>query len=85
MPLSKALQILIKKGHLKLLEPRPLPNPLPAKHDSTQYCAYHQQNGHTTDNCFRLRHEVQDLFDNGVVLPPSSAKSTITGVSELRG
>ncbi|KAL7260055.1 hypothetical protein ACSBR1_005839 [Camellia fascicularis] len=79
MPFSKALQILVKKGHLKPLEPRPLTNPLPAKHDGTQYCAYHQQTGHTTDNCFRLRHEVQDLFDNGVVLPPSSAKSTITG------
>ncbi|KAF5932868.1 hypothetical protein HYC85_029039 [Camellia sinensis] len=78
MPLSKALQILVKKGHLKPLEPRPLPSPLPAKHDGTQYCAYHQQTGHSTDNCFRLRHEVQDLIDNEVILPPSSAKSVTT-------
>ncbi|KAF5933168.1 hypothetical protein HYC85_029339 [Camellia sinensis] len=75
MPLSKALQILVGQGHLKPLEPQPLPNPLPATHDTTQYCAYHQQTGHTTDDCFRLRHEVQDLFDNGVILPPSLAKS----------
>ncbi|GMP24382.1 hypothetical protein CsSME_00001663 [Camellia sinensis var. sinensis] len=74
MPLSKALQILVKKGHLKPLELRPLSNPLPAKHDATQYCAYHQQTGHNTDNCFRLRHEVQGLIDNEVIHPPSSAK-----------
>ncbi|KAF5933070.1 hypothetical protein HYC85_029241 [Camellia sinensis] len=75
MPLSKALQILVGQGHLKPLEPRPLPNPLPATHDTTQYCAYHQQTGHTTNACFRLRHEVQDLFDNGVIPAPSPAKS----------
>ena len=83
MPLSKALQILVGQGHLKPLEPRPLPNPLPATHDFTQYCAYHQQIGHATNNCFRLRHEVQDLFDNGVILPPSSAKSIGTGSVNL--
>ncbi|KAF5932942.1 hypothetical protein HYC85_029113 [Camellia sinensis] len=40
--LSKALGVLIKKGHLKLLEPRPLPDPLPPKHNLTKYCAFHQ-------------------------------------------
>ena len=78
MPLSKALRILTEKGHLKPLEPQPLPAHLPPGHDATQYYAYHQQTGHTTDICFRLRHEVQELFDNGVVLPPSSAKSVTT-------
>ncbi|GMP36124.1 hypothetical protein CsSME_00008340 [Camellia sinensis var. sinensis] len=75
MPLSKALQILAEKGHLKPLEPRPLPAHLPPGHDATQYCAYHQQVGHTTDSCFRLCHEVQHLIDNEVILPLSSAKS----------
>ncbi|KAF5934616.1 hypothetical protein HYC85_030787 [Camellia sinensis] len=78
MPLSKALQILTRKGHLKPLEPRPLPSNLPLSHDATQYCVYHQQAGHTTDNCFRLRHEVQDLIDDKVILPPSSTKSVTT-------
>ncbi|KAF5933893.1 hypothetical protein HYC85_030064 [Camellia sinensis] len=41
MPLSKALQILAERGHLKPLEPRPLPKNLPATHDAAQYCAYH--------------------------------------------
>ncbi|KAF5934433.1 hypothetical protein HYC85_030604 [Camellia sinensis] len=74
MPLSKALQILVGQGHLKPLEPRPLPNPLPAMHDATQYCAFHQQTGHDTDSCVRLRHEIQNLIDNGVIPAPGPAK-----------
>ncbi|KAF5932153.1 hypothetical protein HYC85_028324 [Camellia sinensis] len=83
MPLSKALQILVEKGYLKPLEPRPLPSHLPTGHDATQYCAYHQPTGHSTDNCFRLRHEVQDLIDNEVILPPSSAKFVTAGLLDF--
>ena len=75
MPLSKALEALIQKGHLKPLEQRPLPDPIPAKHDRTKYCAYHQQTGHDTDSCFRLRHDIQDLFDNRVIPVPGPTKS----------
>ena len=75
MPLSKALEVLLRKGHLKPLEQRPLPDPIPAKHDQTKYCAYHQQTGHDTDRCVRLRHEIQNLIDNEVIVAPSSAKS----------
>ena len=78
MPLSRAFQILAKKGHLKPLEPRPLPKNLPLSHDATLYCAYHQQSGHSTDGCFRLRHEVQDLIDKKVIHPPTLAKSVTT-------
>lgn len=74
----------MEKGHLQPLEPRPLPSRLPSGHDATQYCAYHQQTGHSTDNCFCLRHEVQDLIDNEVILPPSSAKSIVTGSVNLK-
>ncbi|KAF5933097.1 hypothetical protein HYC85_029268 [Camellia sinensis] len=70
MPLSKALGVLIKKGHLKPLEPRPLPETLPPSHNPAKYCAFHQQHGHDTDHCFRLRHEIQDLIDNRVIVPP---------------
>ncbi|KAF5933449.1 hypothetical protein HYC85_029620 [Camellia sinensis] len=69
MPLSKALGVLIRKGHLKPLEPRPLPERLPPTHNPAKYCAFHQQHDHDTDLCFRLRHEIQDLIDNGVILP----------------
>ena len=41
MSLSKALGVLLRKGHLKPLEQRPLLDPLPPKHDPTKYCAFH--------------------------------------------
>ncbi|KAF5932766.1 hypothetical protein HYC85_028937 [Camellia sinensis] len=76
MPLPKALGVLIRKGHLKPLEPRPLPNPLPLSHNPPKYCAYHQQHGHDTDQCFRLRHEIQDLVDKQVIVPPEKPNVT---------
>ncbi|KAF5933113.1 hypothetical protein HYC85_029284 [Camellia sinensis] len=85
MPLSRALLILAKNGHLKPLEPRPLPKNLPATHDATLYCAYHQQSGHSTDGCSRLRHEVQDLTDNKVILPPTSGKPVTTQLLDFEG
>ncbi|KAI8014581.1 hypothetical protein LOK49_LG05G03539 [Camellia lanceoleosa] len=78
MSLTKALKILIERGYLKPLDPRPLPDPLPAKHDPTKYCAFHQQPGHDTDRCFRLRHEIQDLIDNKVIAPPQPPKPNVT-------
>ncbi|KAF5932034.1 hypothetical protein HYC85_028205 [Camellia sinensis] len=76
MPLTKALGVLIKKNHLKPLEPKPLPNPLPPSHDPAKYCAYHQQHGHDTDRCYRLRHEIQDLIDKQVIAPPDKPNVT---------
>jgi len=75
MPLSKALGVLLRKGHLKPLEQRPLPDPLPPKHDPTKYCAFHQQTGHDTDSGVRLRHEIQNLIDNKVIPALGPAKS----------
>ncbi|KAL7226539.1 hypothetical protein ACSBR1_021608 [Camellia fascicularis] len=76
MPLSKALGFLIKKGHLMQLKPCPPPYPLPLKHNPTKYCAFHQQYGHETDQCYRLRHEIQDLIDNKVIAPPQKPNVT---------
>ncbi|KAF5931582.1 hypothetical protein HYC85_027753 [Camellia sinensis] len=76
MPLSKALGVLIRKGHLKPLEPRPLPNPLPPFYNPAKYCVYHQQYGHDNDQCFRLRHEIQHLIDNRVIVPPEKPNVT---------
>ncbi|KAL7172363.1 hypothetical protein ACSBR2_031954 [Camellia fascicularis] len=76
MPQSKALGVLIKKGHLKPLEPRPLPDRLPASHNPANYCVFHQQHGHDTDHCFRLRHEIQDLIDNRVIVAPEKPNVT---------
>ncbi|GMP55394.1 hypothetical protein CsSME_00020228 [Camellia sinensis var. sinensis] len=83
MTLSKALQILLEQGHLKPLDSRPLPNPLPARYNATKYCAFHQQSGHDTDGYFRLRHEIQNLIDNKIITPPGLTKSIGTGSMNL--
>ncbi|KDP44677.1 hypothetical protein JCGZ_19492 [Jatropha curcas] len=32
-----------------------------------QSCEYHQCKGHSTDDCFKLRHDIQDLIDSGKI------------------
>ncbi|KAF5933159.1 hypothetical protein HYC85_029330 [Camellia sinensis] len=77
MSLTSALKALMERGHLKPLDPQPLPNPLPARHNPSKYCMYHQQRGHGTDRCYRLRHEVQNLIDNQTIAPPSSPNDQV--------
>ena len=62
-PMSKVLEKLKGQGLLKSLDPRPIPNPVLHYFDLNQYCHFHQQKGHDTDNCPRLRHEIQNLID----------------------
>ena len=67
MPMSQGIEKLKAMGLLKPLDPRPIPNPLPARFDVTKKCAYHQSPGHDTDKCFGFRHTIQDLIDNKVI------------------
>ena len=48
-----------------------MPNPIPSTWNLNEYCHYHQKSNHKTDNCFRLKHEIQDLIDNGTLLNPN--------------
>ena len=76
MPVSQVFEKLKVKRFLKPLDPKPIPNPLPARLDVRKRYAYHQSPGHDTDKCFGLRYEIQDLIDNKVIAPPT--KPTIT-------
>ena len=76
MPISQVFDKLKAKGLLKPLAQRTIPNPLPSKFDVNKRCAYHQGPGHDIDNCFSLRHAIQDLIDNKVIAPP--ARPSIT-------
>lgn len=76
MPLSQALRVLIKTGHLKPLEQRPLPDHLPPKYNPAKYCVFHQQHGHDTDQCYKLCHQIQDLIDNKVIILPQKPNVT---------
>lgn len=31
----------------------------------TEYCDFHRNKGHNTNNCMKLKHEIQDLIDAG--------------------
>ena len=68
--LSEALEILSKKGYLKPLEPTLLPIPILSTWNMNEYCAFHQKLWHKTNNCFKLKHEIQDLIDGGVIAKP---------------
>lgn len=69
MTLEEAFERLEKKGHLRPLEPRlKLVNKL-RNWFPNHFCKFHQARGHQTNRCFRLKHEVQDLIDNGTIAP----------------
>ena len=75
MPLSEVLAVLTEGGgggHLKPLDPTPLPNPIPPppNWNRNDHCTFHQRIGHKTYSCLRLKHEVQDLIDQGVIAKP---------------
>ena len=68
--MSRVLEKLARQGLLKPMEPKPLPNPLPSHYNLSLYCHFHQQKGHDTDNCVRLKHEIQDLIDSRKIPDP---------------
>ena len=76
MPISQVFEKLKVKGLLKILDPRPIPNPLPTRFDVSKRCAYHQDPGHNIDKCFSLRHAIQDLIDTKVIASPTRPSIT---------
>ena len=73
MPMSQLFEKLKLEGHLGPLEPRPPPSPLPKGYKSHEFCKYHQEPGHQIDKCINLRHAIQNMIDQQVITPPSSA------------
>ncbi|KAK9997967.1 hypothetical protein SO802_017570 [Lithocarpus litseifolius] len=59
----------INNGQLEK-DPTPIPNLGPPTWNLDEYFHFHQKPGHKTDNCFRLKQEIQDLINNGTL--PSS-------------
>ena len=49
--LSRVLEHLSKRGHLKPLDPTPISDPIPSNWNMNEYCAYHQKSGHKIDSC----------------------------------
>ena len=71
MTLAQAYENLSSKGYIKPLDSTPMPNPVPHTWNLNEDCHFHQKLDHKTDNCFRLKHEIQDLTDNGILPNPN--------------
>ncbi|KDP44684.1 hypothetical protein JCGZ_19499 [Jatropha curcas] len=63
--LSTVMRSCIENGVLSKL-PINLARPIRGRFVD-QSCEYHQCKGHSTDSCFRLQHDIQDLIDSGMI------------------
>ena len=62
MPLSQALQHLLKEDLVMLRDPHPNPNIASPKYNLNVKCAYHSNSfGHDTNNCWALKTKIYDL------------------------
>ena len=80
-PLSLIYERLLKSSHIKPLIPTPLPQKLPSYHNPNAFCAFHQMPGHTTDECHRLRHRIQNLIDSKTIISPPTKTNTQTSLN----
>ena len=71
MTLAQAYENLTSKGFIKPLDPTHIANHMPLTWNLNEYCHFHQKFGHKTDNCFHLKHEIQDLIDTGTLPNPN--------------
>ena len=76
MGYEQAFDRLVQKGALEPIGPTPEP-PEDKKTrgwNGNAYCKYHRGKGHTTDNCWSLKHKLQDMIEDGSLPIPPAAK-----------
>ena len=57
---------LLAQGAITLIPAGKTPDLLPKSYDHSRRCDYHSgMVGHSTDDCFSLKHKIQDLIDDG--------------------
>ena len=62
----------MQKGILQPLPNLNPPNPNTLDYNSNKHCKFHQNLNHSTDNCIRLKHEIQNLIDSGKIIDPET-------------
>lgn len=68
MPLSQALQHMLKAEFITLRDPPQHVNTSSPKHNPNARCAYHSNSpGHDTNNWWALKNKIQDLIDERVL------------------
>ena len=55
-----------------LIQPLPNPNPNTLDYNPNKHCKFHQNLKYSTDNCIRLKHEIQNLIDVGRIIDPEN-------------
>ena len=80
MPMSQALQHLLKMNLVMLREPHPAPDTSSPNFNPNARCAFHSNcPGHDTNNCWALKHQIQDLIDaKEVEFDPPETPNVIT-------
>ncbi|XP_074288461.1 uncharacterized protein LOC141613616 [Silene latifolia] len=75
-----ALERLKAQGKLNPIGPTPEPTleQRPKWYRPEAYCAYHQGKGHDTEKCFRLKHEIQDMIEDGTIPIPTVKPNNVT-------
>jgi hypothetical protein len=77
IPLEVVMERLLALGHLTKPGPIPVRDPPPPNCHPDQWCEFHEQNGHRTNNCMRLRHTIQDLIDGGIFKAPLAPRPNV--------
>ena len=64
MPLSQALQHLLRMNLIALIGPHPNPKTSYPNYNPNATCAYHSESlGHDTNDCWALKYKIQNLID----------------------
>ena len=64
MPLSQALQHLLKMNLITLIGPHPNPKTSSPNYNPDAICAYHSEShGHDTNDCWTLKYKIQNMIN----------------------
>ncbi|XP_050207935.1 uncharacterized protein LOC126657310 [Mercurialis annua] len=55
----------VKDSREKVRWPRKMNAASASKRDNSKYCEFHRDNGHTTDECWHLKEEIEKLIERG--------------------
>ena len=80
MPLSQALQHMLRMNLITLKEPHPNPKTSSPNYNPNARCAYHSDSpGHDTNDCWALKYKIQDMIDVGEIeFDPPETPNVIT-------
>ena len=80
MPLSQALQHLLKMNLITFIGPHPNPKTSSLNYNPAEICAYHSGSpGHDTNDCWALKYKIQNMIDaKEIEFDPPEAPNVIT-------